>query len=268
MTSFYHNKVVLITGASSGIGKALAMQLAAQKAKLILTARRMEVLQEVKAACLQHTDHCHIIPFDLSQTQQIPELAQKALAIYGNIDVLINNAGVSQRALTVDTDINVDRSIMELDYFAVVTLTKALLPQFIKQQKGNIIVISSVSGLMGFPMRSAYAAAKHALQGFFETLQTEKPAPELHITIACPGRINTPISLSALTGDGKPHQVMDEGQKNGIPVATCAQKILTAAEQKKKRVIIAKEERILLFLKKFVPKLFFKIAHSRGMQPH
>lgn len=268
MTSFFCNKVVLITGASSGIGKELAMQLAAQKAKLILIARREQVLQEVRTACLELTDDCHIIPFDLSETNKINELAAEALSVYGGIDVLINNAGVSQRSLTAETEMKVDRSIMELDYFAVIALTKAFLPHFIAKQKGNIIVISSVSGLMGFPMRSAYAAAKHALHGFFETLQTERPAKELYITIACPGRINTPISMSALKGNGGPHQMMDEGQLNGIPVDVCAKRILSAAAGKKKRVIIAQQERILLLLKRWIPALFFKIAHNRGMRQH
>ncbi len=265
---YYQNKVVLITGASSGIGKSLALQLAQQKAKLILTARRLEVLQEVQADCLKHTGDCHIIPFDLSQTDKINELAKQAMAVHGHIDVLINNAGISQRSLTVDTDLSVDHKIMNLDYFATIALTKALLPMFVQRNDGHIIVVSSVSGLMGFPMRSAYAAAKHALHGFFETLQTEKPAPGLHITIACPGRVNTPISLSALTGDGEPHQIMDKGQKNGIPVEVCAKKILTAARKKKKRIIIARAERMLLFLKRVMPSLFFKIAHDKGMKPH
>ncbi|MFD2921742.1 SDR family oxidoreductase [Terrimonas rubra] len=265
---YYENKVVFITGASSGIGKEMAVQLAKQKAKLVLTARRADVLAEVQQLCLQYTSHCDTIVFDLSKTDQIGQLATEALAKHGYIDVLVNNAGVSQRSLTIDTDISVDRRIMELDYFATITLTKALLPQFVQRGHGHIIVISSVSGLMGFPMRSAYAAAKHALHGFFETLQTEKPAEKLYVTIACPGRVNTPISMSALTGDGKPHQVMDDGQKNGIPVDTCVRKILTAAQNGKRLIKIARAEGLLLFIKRIAPGLFFKIAHKKGMQPH
>lgn len=266
MGNYYKDKVVLITGGSSGIGKELAIQLAAQQAKLILVSRREDALKAVQNACSQHTASCEIIPFDLSQTDKIPQLATQALGIHNKIDVLINNAGVSQRSLTVDTDSSVDHTIMNLDYFATITLTKALLPHFLKHKNGHIVVISSVSGLMGFPMRSAYAAAKHALHGFFETLQTEEN--DIATTIACPGRINTPISMSALTGDGAPHQKMDKGQMNGIPVSVCAKKILYATQKKKKRIIIAKEERILLFLKQFVPPLFFKIAHKKGLQDH
>lgn len=265
---YYENKVVLITGASSGIGKELALQLAKQKARLILTARRADVLAEVQQVCLQYTSHCDTLVFDLSQTDTIHQLAADALAKHGHIDVLVNNAGVSQRSLTIDTDISVDRRIMELDYFATITLTKALLPQFVQRGSGHIIVISSVSGLMGFPMRSAYAAAKHALHGFFETLQTEKPAEQLLVTIACPGRVNTPISMSALTGDGKPHQVMDKGQKNGIPVEECVRKILQAAQKGKRLIKIARAEGMLLLIKRIAPGLFFKIAHKKGMQPH
>lgn len=266
MKNYYQDKVVLITGGSSGIGKALAMQLAKQKARLILISRREEALQEVREACLHFTDACSILPFDLSQTDKISELAKAALQIYGKIDVLINNAGISQRSLTVETDVEVDRAIMELDYFSTIYLTKALLPHFIQNGNAHIVVISSVSGLMGFPMRSAYSAAKHALHGFFETLQTEQP--DINTTLVCPGRINTPISLSALKGDGNPHQIMDEGQKKGIPADVCADKILSAARKKKKKIIIAKEERIMLFLKRNIPFLFYRLAHKIGMKPH
>ncbi len=264
--NYYKDKVVLITGASSGIGKELAIQLAQQKAKLILIARRIEVLEDVQIECLHHTEFCEIIPFDLFDTAQILELASRIIGVYGQLDVLINNAGISQRSLVTETDISVDRSIMELDYFATVSLTKALLPALLKQSVTHIVVISSVSGLIGFPMRSAYAAAKHALHGFFETLQTEFLERPLHVTIVCPGRINTPISMSALTGNGLPHSKMDEGQKNGIPAAVCASQILTATQKKKKRIVIAKEEKILLMIRRWIPSLFFRIAHKKGME--
>jgi short-subunit dehydrogenase len=145
-----------------------------------------------------------------------------------------------------------------------VAFTKALLPHFVKQGHGHIIVMSSMAGLLGFPMRSAYSAAKHALHGFFETFQTEQPVKDLHTTIVCPGRINTPISLSALTGSGQPHGKMDDGQKNGIPADKCARIILKAAENKKKLIKIAKEEKLLLAIKRVIPSMFYKIAHKVG----
>lgn len=263
---YFSNKIVLITGASSGIGKALALELARQQAKLILVARRAEVLAEVQAECLQYTQHCQLLCFDLKNSELIPAKAAEALTLFGGLDVLINNAGVSQRSLVTETAAEVDRDIMEINFFSTVYMTKALLPHFVKQGHGHIIAMSSMAGLMGFPMRSAYSAAKHALHGFFETFQTEQPVKDLHTLIVCPGRINTPISLSALTGSGEKHGKMDDGQKNGIPADKCAQIILRAAEKKKKLIKIAKEEKILLAIKRVLPNLFYKIAHNAGMK--
>ncbi|UYQ92062.1 SDR family oxidoreductase [Chitinophaga horti] len=264
---YFSNKIVLITGASSGIGKALALELAKQQAKLILTARRAEVLAEVQEECLQYTQHCKLLSFDLTDSAQIAPKAAEALQLFGGLDVLINNAGVSQRSPVTDTAPEVDRQIMEINFFSAVNLTKALLPHFVKQGHGHIIVMSSMAGLMGFPLRSAYSAAKHALHGFFETFQTEQPVKDLHTLIVCPGRINTPISLSALTGSGQQHGKMDDGQKNGIPADKCAQIILRAAEKKKKLIKIAKEEKILLAIKRVLPSLYYRIAHKAGMKP-
>lgn len=263
---YFSNKIVLITGASSGIGKALAIELAKQQAKLVLAARRADALDEVRAECLQYTQHCKTLVLDVTNMEQLPEKAATALACFGGLDVLINNAGQSQRSLVTETTLEVDRHIMEVNFFATVALTKAMLPHFVKQGSGHIIVLSSMAGLLGFPKRSAYSAAKHALQGFFETLQTEQPVKDLHTTIVCPGRINTPISLSALTGSGQPHGQMDEGQKNGIPADKCARIILKAAEKKKKLIKIAKEEKILLAIKRIWPAMFYKIAHKEGLK--
>ncbi|WP_295126906.1 SDR family oxidoreductase [uncultured Chitinophaga sp.] len=261
---YFSNKIVFITGASSGIGKALALELAKQQAKLVLTARRADVLADVKAECLKYTPHCKLLSFDLTDSAQIEPKAAEALQLFGGLDVLINNAGVSQRSPVMETALEVDRQIMEINFFATVAFTKALLPHFKKQGHGHIIVMSSMAGLLGFPMRSAYSAAKHALHGFFETFQTEQPVKDLHTTIVCPGRINTPISLSALTGSGQPHGKMDDGQKNGIPADKCARIILKAAENKKKLIKIAKEEKILLAIKRVIPSMFYKIAHKVG----
>jgi short-subunit dehydrogenase len=155
---------------------------------------------------------------------------------------------------------------MEINFFAPVSLTKHLLPHFQQRQSGHVIVVSSMAGLMGFPLRTAYSAAKHALHGYFETLQVEHTIPGFHITIVSPGRVNTPISLNALTGTGSLHGQMDKGQQNGIPVAVCASRILTAIERKKKHVIIARNEKLLWWLRKFVPPLYYAIARKAGLK--
>ncbi|MBC9930972.1 SDR family oxidoreductase [Chitinophaga qingshengii] len=258
----YQDQVIFITGASSGIGRQLALLLAQEKARLILAARQQETLQAIQQECLQYTPFCEILTMDITVPRQVEEGAQKAWQCYGRIDVLINNAGVTQRSKLIDTQVSAIRQLMEVNFFGPMMLTKALLPYFQQQQHGQIVVISSMAGLMGYPWRSGYNAAKHALQGYFETLQTEQPIPQLYTTIVCPGRIHTPITYAAITADGSPFGKMDPGQAHGIPVEKCARRIITAMRKRKKQVLIAREERILLWFKRFFPPLFYFIARK------
>ena len=262
----FKDKVVWITGASSGIGEELSIQLARQQAKLIITARNMEGLLKVQEKCLVYTSFCKIVLADLAIEVNAVNAVNDALQQFGNIDIVILNAGVTQRSLAIETDIKVYRQLMEINFFAAVIITQKLLPYFKQQQNGHIVAISSVAGLMGFPLRSGYAAAKHAMMGYFETLQTEKPVNGLNFTIVSPGRINTNISLAALTKDGTAHQQKDKGQLNGIPVDICAAKILLAIKKNKKHIIIARGEYLLWVIKWFMPSLFYKIAHKKGLQ--
>ncbi|CAL1516389.1 hypothetical protein MMC2321_00111 [Chitinophaga sp. MM2321] len=236
--------------------------LAKEKARLILAARNRETLEAVRSACLAHTPHCEVLVMDVTNETQVNEGAQQAIRFFGKIDVLVNNAGVTQRSKLIDTPVSAVRQLMEVNFFGPVMLTKALLPHFREQQSGQIIVISSMAGLMGYPWRSGYNAAKHALQGYFETLQTEQPIPRLYTTLICPGRIHTPITYAAITASGEPYGKMDPGQAKGIPVAVCAQRILKAMHTRKKLVLIAREERILLWFKRFFPVLFYLIARK------
>lgn len=263
---FYTNKVIWITGASSGIGAELALQLSRQKASLILTARNQRALQEIQQVCLQHTPHCVLLPADLTDAGSLAPLAQQALDIFGHIDVLINNAGVTQRAFAEDTAPEVDRRLMEINFFTPVALTKLLLPHFRARKTGHVTVISSMAGLMGFPKRTAYAAAKHALKGYFETLQVEHTIPGFYATIVSPGRIQTPISLNALTASGQPHSKMDSGQQNGIPVDVCVRSILKGIAGHQRHIVIARSERILWWLHKWWPSLYYRIARNTGLK--
>ncbi|MFB6455344.1 SDR family oxidoreductase [Chitinophaga sp. Hz27] len=258
----YQDKVILITGASSGIGKELALLLASEKARIILAARNEAKLLEVQAQCLSLTPHCHIVLMDVTDEKQVQEGAAKAIAIHGRIDVLINNAGVTQRSKLIDTSPTAIRKLMEVNFFGPMMLTTALLPQFKALGQGQIVVISSLAGLFGYPWRSGYNAAKHALQGYFETLQTEQPIPGLATTIISPGRIHTDITYSAITGNGDTYGVMDPGQAHGIPVDACARKIVSTMRKKKKMVIIARFERVLLWTKRYFPPLFYFIARK------
>ncbi len=261
----FKDKVVWITGASSGIGAELALQLSFQKAKLILTARNKEMLDQVQQKCLQQTLYCKIVVADLSKEEEAEKSVITALEQFDRIDIVFLNAGITQRSLAFETDTSVYRSLMNINFFAAVIITQKLFPYFKQQGSGHFVAISSVAGLIGFPYRSGYAAAKHALMGYFETLQTENAVEDVNYTIISPGRINTPISASALTKDGSPHLKNDIGQLNGIPVEKCSTQILKAVENNKKHIIIARGEYWLWVIKKLMPALFYKIAHKKGM---
>lgn len=252
----FKNKIVWITGASSGIGEALAYALAKEGAHLVLTARNKARLQEVADICLQHTEQCHIFEADLFDTDMLESLVKKVIKQVGTIDLLMNNAGMSQRSLVKDTPLQNDRKIMELNFFSVVALTKLVLPYMIKQQSGHIVVTSSIVGKFGFPLRSAYSASKHALQGFFESLSAELHKDNINVTIVSPGRIQTNISKHALLSDGSANGVMDPGQETGMPSDKCATQILKAIKKNKKDILVGQKELLMVYIHRFFPLLY------------
>ena len=197
----YQDKVVWITGASSGIGAALASAFAAREATLVLSARRRDRLEAVRTACT-HAERHRILPLDLTEAAAIPTAVDSVLSQQGRVDILVNNGGITQRSLVKDTRIEVDRRIMETNYFGAVALTKAVLPSMLACRSGDIVVVSSLIGHFSTPLRSAYAASKHALHGFFDALRAEVYADGLHVMLVCPGFVRTEISLHALTADG------------------------------------------------------------------
>jgi short-subunit dehydrogenase len=256
----FANKTIWITGASSGIGKALALEFAKLNTTLILSARRVEELEKTAAECRELGSKAHVYPFDLSNPAEVELSAKRVVEDFPKIDILVNNGGISQRSLLINTSIEVDRKVMEIDFFSGVILTKALLPGMIKQNGGHIIVISSVTGVFGFPLRSAYSAAKHALHGFYETLWAELHEKGVEVTIACMGRINTNVSLNAITGNGALYGIMDHDTEKGISAQDCAQRIIKAASKKKKTVFIARRELIMVYFKRFSPWLYYKLV--------
>lgn len=256
----FAQKTIWITGASSGIGRAMAIEFSKENAKLILTSRNEDKLREVAEKCKSAT--CFILPADLSDTQQLKELVNEALNFTGQIDLLINNAGRSQRSLAKETDIQIDRQLFELNFFSAVELTKLVLPSMIKRQTGHIAVVSSISGKFGFPLRTAYAATKHALQGFFESLRAELAEDNIQVSIISPGRIQTDISLHALTKDGSSHGQMDPGQANGISAEKCAQKIVKGIKKNKKEMLIGGKEILLVYIYRFLPFLYHRIVNK------
>ncbi len=254
------NKTIWITGASSGIGEALALQYAQSGCNLILSARRQTELERVADTCKNLGANCFVLPFDLATIQYPESIVKQALDFTSKIDVLINCGGISQRGLAAETSMTVVRKIMEVNFFGQVALSSALLPYFIKAGGGQFGVLSSITGKFGFGLRSTYSASKHALHGYFESLAIENLKNNVHVTIICPGRILTNMSINAVNADGSNYGKMDEGQKNGIEVSVCAKKIINAIEKNKREVLIGKMDLMMVYLKRFFPALFFKIA--------
>ncbi|WP_138431391.1 SDR family oxidoreductase [Fodinibius saliphilus] len=258
----FENKVAWITGASSGIGEALAYALHSEGAKLILSSRRENVLQKVKDNCRGDTSDIYILPIDLAKAKSLSAKAQEALDAFGHIDYLFNNGGISQRSKVVNTDMDVTRKVMEINFFGSVALTKAILPSMMDRQTGHIIVTSSVMGKFGTRLRSSYAASKHALHGYFDSLRQEVHKENIHVSLVCPGYVKTDVTKNALEGDGSKHNQMGKGQQHGMTPTKFAQKLLPEIIAKKEEIYIGGKEIWGIYLKRIVPSFFNKILRK------
>jgi short-subunit dehydrogenase len=261
------NKVIWLTGASSGIGEALTYELVKRKGvRLIISSRRKEELERVKGNCPQHTQaNIRILPIDLSQEETLNLSTEAAIQIFGHVDILINNGGIAQRSLAKDTVLSVDRQVMEVDYFGTIALTKYLLPHFLRRKVGHFVVVSSVMGMIGTPYRSGYAAAKHALHGFFDSLRAElwKESKHIYVTLVCPGWVKTQVTMNALTGDGSKLNKMDRATSIGLPANKFAELMINAIDAKKEEVYIGgRKEVFAVYLKRFFPSLFSKAVRK------
>lgn len=255
------NKVVWITGASSGIGEALAYKMNQLGAKLIISSRNSEALYQVKTNCKGNPLHIHVVPLDLETTLNLPVIAAAAVKIYGHVDMIIHSGGVSQRSLAIETDINVAQRIMNINFWGTVALTQAILPGMIDRNSGHIVIISSLVGKFGTKFRSAYSASKHALHGYFDSLRTEI-TPKVKISIVCPGFIKTNVTYNALIADGSRQNTMDDAQANGMSANECAEKILKAVQAGKQEVYIGGREKYGVLIKRFFPGIFAKIIRK------
>ena len=257
---FFKNKRVWITGASSGIGESLANAFAAQGAHLILSARNEKELNRVAAACKEAgAASVAVQPLDLERHETIPTVAENVLRQVGKIDILINNGGISQRALAKDTALDVDKRLMNVNFFGTVALTKAVLPAMLLHQLGHIVTITSLVGRFGSPMRSSYAASKHALHGFFDSLRAELAATPIKVTLICPGFIRTNVSVNALTGDGSAQGSMDDATGKGMHPDELARRILRAIQNGKEEAYIGGKEVLGVYMKRFFPAYFSKM---------
>jgi short-subunit dehydrogenase len=257
---------VWITGASSGIGEACACRYASEGARLVLTSSSADRLEKVAVKCRGlGASAVTVLPYNLAVTDGIDALVEKAWNAYCGIDVVMLNAGISQRTNVEDTSMDMVRKIMEINYFAPVAIAKALLPKMISAGGGKMAVTTSISGRFGFPLRCGYSSSKFALYGFFETLQAEYHDAGIKVTIVCPGRVNTNISRYALDKGGKPHGVMDPGQADGMSSEKAARIITRAVEKGKREVLVGRKELLMVYIKRFFPGLCALL--SRKIKP-
>lgn len=255
----------MITGASSGIGEALAYHMAKKEAKLILSARRKEELERVKSNC-ENAKNISVLPLDLADADNIGTVAKEAEAIHGQVDILINCGGISQRDKAINTSLEVDRKLMEVNYFGSVALTKALLPGMVRRKSGHQVIITSATGIISTPFRSAYAASKHALHGFYDALRAEHHDDNLQVTIVLPGYVRTQISYNALMGDGSKQNKMDNAQDKGISPDTCAAGVIKAIEKNKEELYIGGAKEVAgIYMKRFLPGLFSRIVRKTAV---
>lgn len=254
----YANKTIWITGASSGIGEALAYAFAKQGANLIISARRVDELARVQERC-PDPSKVQVLALDLAAPDTFATKTNEALAYFEQIDVMVHNAGISQRSLAKDTSIDVDRRLMEVNYLGTVALTKALLPHFLSRKAGQFVVVTSLVGIIGSPLRSGYSASKHALHGFFDSLRAELTNDNIHVTIICPGYIATNVSVNALTGDGTKQNTMDTKTAAGLQPDEAARQMVTAISNKKLEVYVGQGETWAVYLKRFFPGIFAKV---------
>lgn len=266
----FKDQIIWITGASSGIGEALTRAFASAGAKLIISARRQSELERVKDSCTSSAqENISILPFDLKNIDSFSEITQNALNRWGKLDRVILNGGIAQRSLAKYTALEVDREIMEVDYFSCVALSKCLLPHFMERNQGHFVVVSSVMGIIGTPFRSGYAGAKHALHGYFDSLRAElwKKNCGIFVTIIAPGWVRTNITLNALSGDGSKLNSMDQATEKGMNPNVFAKKMLGAIKQKKNLAVIGGSKEVFAVLvQRFFPDLFVKLVRVMGVR--
>lgn len=258
----FQQQVIWITGASSGIGEALARALAAEGARLALSARREAELERARSACVDlglPAANALVLPLDVTDQAAMPGALQTVLDRFGRVDLLINNAGISQRSLCVDTDMAVYRRILEVDVLGQIALTKAVLPQMYAQGGGHIAIMASVAGKIGVAQRTGYCAAKHAVMGFFDALRAEAVHHGVRVTTITPGYIRTNVSINALQGDGSTFGETDDDIAHGMDVDRCAAAILDGFRRGVPEIAVGDgPEMKALWLKRFFPRLVFK----------
>lgn len=254
------NKIIWITGASSGLGEALAKSLSGNGNRLVLSARRVAELERVKAACDGSPDDIMILPMDMREKTGMSALAENVVDRFGVPDVAILNAGISNRSYIRDTQFDVFERIMDVNFFGNVALSKALIPYWMEKKSGQFVVISSLSGKFASPGRGPYSASKHALHGYFDTLRMEHYRDNIKVMMVCPGFVQTNVTKNSLRADGAPQGKLDKTTANGMPAAEAAKRIIRGIEKNKQEIAFGGKETLGLLIKRFFPNQLTKIV--------
>lgn len=248
----FSEKVVWVTGASSGIGKALALELAGQGARMVLSARNEQRLEETRTQCV-HSDRHMLLPLDVTDEKAVVSAPEQILQKMGRLDIVVLNAGIGQRGSVMETSTEIHRHLMEVNFFGQTIPARAVLPHFIKENQGQFVVITSIMGKVATPRRATYAASKHALHGWFDALRAELHTTNINITVLCTGYIRTEISFHSVKGDGTPHGAMDDSHRNAMLPDVYARKAAKAIAQRRPIAFIGGPERFAPLLQRISP---------------
>lgn len=262
MKSYFTGKTIWVTGASSGIGKELVLQLSEQGCKLLISSRTENTLYQIAEICEENGSDCEVLSIDLNHCPSIETIQKELFKRELEIDILINCAGVSQRSKAENTSVELDRMFMEVNFFAPLILTKAVLPQMLARNKGQIVMISSILGDFGLPLHSSYAAAKHALNAFSESLKEELVDTNVKINVISPGFINTDVALNAINALGEKMNKNSPAQQNGMPTKKFVTKALLAIAKDKPFKYIGGKELLSVPLHHYFPKLFYYLLRK------
>ena len=259
----FAGKVVWVTGASSGIGEALAREMLGAGAWVVVSGRNLDALEHVAALA---PDRALVLPFESTNFNELPRIVHSAWQWQGRIDVLINNAGVSQRSLALDTSFDVYRRLIEVDYLAPVALTQQLLPLMVQRRCGHIAVVSSVAGKVGTPLRSGYCGAKHAVVGFFDSLRAEvELAYGIQVSVILPGSVQTAVAVNALSGTGSARGRSDPNIENGMPVEVAVRTIIDGLSRGLREIPVAEGfEFAALRLRTHAPERLYDTLSQEG----
>lgn len=255
------NKTVLITGASSGIGKALAHAFSKEGFQVVINGRKGQSLEETRMELAKYGNKVLVVTGDVSIEENCKSIIDKTIDEFGRLDILVNNAGISMRAIFNEMDLNVIERVMAINFWGTVYCTKYALP-YLLETKGSVVGISSIAGYKGLPGRTGYSASKFAMQGFLESLRIENLKTGLHVLIACPGYTASNIRNVALSADGSSQGETPLDESNLMSAGEVAAHILNSINKRKDRLILTNQGKLLVFLNKFFPKWVDQLVYN------